>query len=128
MDEWFKNTSVKVLNGSDFDDKKPWNSTDKKCMFVGFFADWCGHCRNLKPEYIKFADMAQFIKVAAIDSDSQKALLTRMQQQSSPLKIRGFPTIWIYAKGKPLEEYKGDRTVKAMLTKALDVCNESCDC
>ena len=128
MTKWFENTSVKLINGSDFQDKEPWNLRDSRCAFILFFANWCGHCENLKPEYIKFADIAQFIRVYAVDSEAESALMERLKNKNSPVQIRGFPTVWIYNNGKPLQEYSGNRTWQALLQKAKNVCNENCKC
>ncbi len=128
MAEWFDNTLVKLLVGAHFQDKEPWNMKDKRCAFVLFFADWCGHCRDLKPEYIKFADVAQFMRVHAIDTEAESSLMERLHDDKSPVQIKGFPTIWIYHDGKPYKEYNGPRTWQAMLSAAKQVCNEGCKC
>jgi thiol-disulfide isomerase/thioredoxin len=127
MADWFDGTSVKLLKGSDFDDKEPWRLRQDRCAFVLFFADWCGHCKDFKPEYIKFADIAQFIRVRAVDTDSEQTLMERLGQQG-PVKIEGFPTVWIYRQGEPYKEYNGPRTWQALLKEAKRVCSEKCDC
>ena len=126
--DWFKNTSVHVLTAPDFENDHAWITKDKKCQLLFFLANWCGHCKNLKPELIKFADVAQFIKVGAIDSDAQKELLEKMQGPGSPIKIKGYPTIWIYKNGKPLREYTGENNAKGLLAEALKVCGTKCEC
>lgn len=126
MAEWFDGTLVKLLSGADFRDDEPWKLKKDRCAFILFFAEWCGHCQDFKPEFIKFADIAQFIKVYAVDTEVEKSLMEKLD--SSPVKIEGFPTVWIYKQGEPFEEYDGKRTWQALLSKAKDVCDEQCDC
>ncbi len=128
MTDWFNGTLVKLLTGADFDNKKPWNMRTKRCAFVLFFADWCGHCQDLKPEYIKFADVAQFIKVHAIDTENEKTLMDKLQHKKSPVQIEGFPTIWIYSDGEPYKEYDGPRTYQGLLKEATKICDTVCKC
>ena len=128
MVDWFNGTLVKLLTGADFDNKKPWNMRNKRCAFVLFFADWCGHCQDLKPEYIRFADVAQFIKVHAIDTESEKTLMEKLQQKKSPVQIKGFPTVWIYSNGEPYKEYDGPRTYQGLLKEAMQMCDTVCKC
>nr|QBK87230.1 MAG: thioredoxin [Marseillevirus LCMAC201] len=127
MAKWFDGTLVKLLTGAHFQDQEPWNLKNKRCAFILFFADWCGHCRDLKPEYIKFADTALFMRVHAIDTESESSLMKRFDDKS-PIQIEGFPTIYIYRDGKPYKEYKGPRTWQGMLAEAKKVCSEGCKC
>ena len=126
MTEWFMNSSVKLLTGADFNNDTPWILNDKRCAFVLFFADWCGHCQNFKPEYEKFADIAQFMHVYAINSENESNLMSRLEK--TKLSIEGFPSLWIFKDGEPIEEYKGARTWQALLKKAKHLCNEKCNC
>jgi protein disulfide-isomerase A6 len=72
---------------------------------IEFFAPWCGHCKNLAPEYKKAAEkVGGMAKVVAVDCD---------EEQNKPLcgsfQIQGFPTIKLFssgAKGLP-EDYNG---------------------
>ena len=124
----FEKSSVKHLTGADFENVEPWILKDNRCSFVLFYADWCGHCQNLKPDYIKFSDIAQFIHVYAVNSDGCKNLIERINESNSPFKIKGYPTIWIYCNGKPIEEYNGEKTWQKLLGKAKSVCHEKCKC
>lgn len=127
MNDWFNNTCIELLTCADFDNKEPWKLKNKRCAFVLFYADWCGHCQNLKPEYIKFADIAQFIKVYAVNSDSQSELLEKLKSKG-PVQIQGFPTIWLYVDGEPFKEYSGARTWQELLKEAFELCNSKCKC
>lgn len=125
MTDWFDGTMVQMLHGEDFNNKKPTNLKSPNTAIILFFADWCGHCKNLKPEYIKFAEKAGFINVYAVDSDSNKNLLTRMsKQRDDPVNIRGYPTVWIYQDGKPWKEYTGAHTWQGLLQAAMHICSD----
>ena len=81
-----------------------------------FYAPWCGHCKNLKPEYEKAAkglkDLAQVVAVNC-DDEANKAFCGGMG-------VQGFPTLKIVKPskkpGKPIvEDYQGPRTSSAMV-------------
>uniref|UniRef100_A0A0N5AGI5 Protein disulfide-isomerase A6 homolog n=1 Tax=Syphacia muris TaxID=451379 RepID=A0A0N5AGI5_9BILA len=82
---------------------------------VEFFAPWCGHCKNLAPEYKKAARALKgIVKVGAVD-------MTQHQSIGQPYNIRGFPTIKIFGlnKNKP-NDYQGARTAQAIVDAALN--------
>ena len=82
-----------------------------------FYAPWCGHCRNLKPDYEKAAkglkDLAQ---VAAVncDEENNKAFCGSMG-------VQGFPTLKIVKPAKKpgnrgiVEDYNGPRESKGIV-------------
>ncbi|XP_022694430.1 protein disulfide-isomerase A6 homolog [Varroa jacobsoni] len=81
---------------------------------VEFFAPWCGHCKNLAPEYKKAARALKgVVKIGAIDADQHKSI-------GGQYGIRGFPTIKIFIPGnsKPIE-YQGARTADGLVDAAL---------
>lgn len=81
---------------------------------VEFYAPWCGHCKNLAPEWAKVAKALKGIaKVGAVDMDKHQSV-------GAPYSIQGFPTIKIFASNKnsPLD-YNGGRTAQSIVDDAL---------
>ncbi|KAJ3031534.1 UNVERIFIED_CONTAM: protein disulfide isomerase (PDI) protein [Siphonaria sp. JEL0065] len=81
-------------------------------VMVEFFAPWCGHCKNLAPEYKKAADSLKGLaKLVAIDCDAEanKPLCGQYQ-------VQGFPTLKFFGKNKKSpQDYQGQRTAKAIV-------------
>lgn len=116
----------------------------KKQILIGkVFADWCGHCVSLKPEWEK---MKRFIKmnmgrklknvrvefVEIGDTEKNKAagktvegmIAEFNQKHNSDLKSEGFPTIFKHCDGK-LEYYTGERTAKPLYKWYMSSCEPS---
>ena len=75
---------------------------------VEFFAPWCGHCKNLAPEWAIVGDMytkeEDDMIIAAVDA-------TESKDTASNYEIKGYPTIKYFPKGSTdPEEYDGGRT------------------
>ncbi|CAF3519675.1 unnamed protein product [Rotaria socialis] len=66
-------------------------------ILVMFYAPWCGHCKNLKPELMKASvdlhEQGSKAIIAAVDS-------TVAQATSKLFKIEGFPTMKFFRDGK----------------------------
>jgi len=120
----FENTKVKLLSVDDFDG---FLLRNKKCAVVVFFSEQCGHCKVLEKEYIKFASIAQFIDVCAINNKT--GIIDNINNsQSNKFTISGYPTILFYKNGVPMSEYSGERTISKLLLASQDHCDESCNC
>ncbi|XP_077344913.1 protein disulfide-isomerase A6 isoform X2 [Lithobates pipiens] len=98
-------------------DRQVLNSDD--VWLVEFFAPWCGHCKNLEPEWAAAAaEVAEQtkgkIKLGAVDATVHQGLASRYG-------IRGFPTIKIFQKGEEPIDYEGGRTKADIVARALDL-------
>ena len=81
-------------------------------VLVEFYAEWCGHCKNLEPEYASAAASfapADGVILAAIDASTYAELGTKYN-------VEGFPTIKWFPKGstEPVD-YDGGRTADTIV-------------
>ncbi|KAG7508674.1 disulfide-isomerase A6 isoform X2 [Solea senegalensis] len=90
---------------------------------VEFFAPWCGHCKNLEPEWAAAASAVKEqtkgkVHLGAVDA-------TVHQDLSSRYGVRGFPTIKIFRKGEEPEDYQGGRSRGDIISRALDLFSDN---
>jgi len=84
-------------------------------ILVEFYAPWCGHCKNLAPEWKIAGETFQpedDIRIAAFDATTSADIASRYG-------IKGYPTIKYFAKGSKLsapEEYQGGRQADGIIT------------
>lgn len=92
---------------------------DDGIVIVEFYAPWCGHCKQLTPEYEKAASILKgVVKVVAVDATQHESLAQKYQ-------IQGFPTIKVFGadKQKPAD-YAGQRTSDAIVSEAMRAANQ----
>ncbi|PAV58027.1 hypothetical protein WR25_18797 [Diploscapter pachys] len=88
-----KNTNVVVLNKENFDDTMDLT----RHAFIVFYAPWCEHCKHMKSEYVKFADMTK-----------DKKDLCRRQL------VGAYPQLRYYFNGEHKEDFRKERSAKEM--------------
>ncbi|XP_024873624.1 protein disulfide-isomerase A6 homolog [Temnothorax curvispinosus] len=100
------------------------NSFDKLVLnsdhiwVVEFYAPWCGHCKQLLPEYDKAATALKgVVKVGAVNADEHKSL-------GGKYGVRGFPTIKIFGLDKKPEDYNGPRSAAGIVDAALNAASQ----
>jgi thiol-disulfide isomerase/thioredoxin len=82
--------------------------TEKGPEFVMIYADWCGHCKKVKPEFDKLAAQSPLIigehkvYVRMINGDSE---------EGKTFKVEGYPTFRLYKPDGRMVEYKGGRSI-----------------
>ena len=81
-----------------------------KDIMVEFYAPWCGHCKSLKPEYKRLADMFKddsSVTIAAMDATANTV--------PKEFDVKGYPTLYfLSSKGKKPVPYNGDREADEM--------------
>jgi protein disulfide-isomerase A6 len=85
---FYDRSPVMELDPSNFDSVVLTNDTS----IVEFYAPWCGHCRNLQPEYVKAGRHLQDIAVVGAvncDESHNKALCSKY-------RVEGFPTLLVF--------------------------------
>ncbi|KAJ2704739.1 hypothetical protein FB645_003020 [Coemansia sp. IMI 203386] len=84
--------------------------------FVKFYAPWCGHCKNLEPEYERAAKKSQaFAKFYAVNCDEDKN-----RGLCSQFNVQGFPTLKVFTEKRTKRgsrravDYQGERKASSM--------------
>jgi len=89
---------------------------------VAFVAPWCGHCKNLKPEWNEAAKAleGQGANLGTVDA----TLFKDLAQQYG---VQGFPTIKVFPGGKNSKEYtyQAGRTKSDIVREALKEVDRS---
>ena len=83
------------------------NQVKSGTKLVLFYADWCGHCKKIKPVWDETAtevngDEVKMIKVNCGEGNEKD------QEVMKKYSIDGYPTIIKFVNGKP-SLYRGDR-------------------
>jgi len=79
---------------------------------VEFYADWCGHCKNLAPHFDRAAaNLDGVAHLGAVSSDDSPGLMSKYG-------VKGFPTLKLFtgatARDRRPSDYNGARTSGAM--------------
>ena len=84
-----------------------------------YYAEWCGHCQTMKPEWQKVVSNMQKsgkINLADVKSDFIEDLPYKPQ-------VDGYPTIKMYNSGKEIAKFEDDRNAEKIEQFALNNLN-----
>jgi len=98
---------VKVLTDANFKEEIDGNDA----ILVDFYAPWCGHCKNLEPEFNKAAQMlhdaGSKVPLGKVDATVE----TKVAQEH---EVRGYPTLKWFESGTA-SEYDGPRQAQGIV-------------
>ncbi|CCK69152.1 protein disulfide isomerase PDI1 KNAG_0C00380 [Huiozyma naganishii CBS 8797] len=97
---------VVKLGGDEFD-----QFVKENPLFLAeFFAPWCGHCKNLAPEYVEAAEtlLDENIPLVQLDCEDNREFCMGLQ-------IPGYPTLKVYKNGSS-KDYQGGRTAQSIVS------------
>jgi thiol:disulfide interchange protein len=112
-----------LLDVKNFTDKNSLKNIikDKNGIIILFYADWCGHCKMIKPIYKTFIDKNNknvIIKAVDMTENSNPSI----SNLSKMLNIEGFPTIISFDKeGNIFSNFNGRRTLDNLEKYAINV-------
>jgi protein disulfide isomerase len=99
---------VKTLTSENFDSVV----AEAEFIVVEFYAPWCGHCKQLAPEYETAAGILKDddppILLAKVDATEETDLAAKFD-------VRGYPTLKIFRKGKG-SDYEGPRDANGIVS------------
>ena len=104
-------SDVVVLTEANFDSQV---LASDDLWLVEFYAPWCGHCKNLAPEWAKAAtELKGSVRLGKVDATVEKSL-------GAKYGVQGYPTIKVFAPGAEAEEYQGGRVAESIVKTALE--------
>lgn len=114
--------NVICLSNSDFDQQGNLINFPNVNGVIAFMADFCGHCKNMKPAYAQFSKMVPpNVRVFKVDGVKSKDLMSRITLDGWGYTVRGFPSIVSYNQGKFYSVYAPDKNGKHPFRSAEDL-------
>lgn len=109
-------SAVKQLTSTNFHEEV---YASDQIIAIAFVAPWCGHCKNLMPEWEAAASKLSKsgATLATVDATAEEAL-------ASQFRVQGYPTIKLFAggnKSSPSDavDYEGGRTTEMIVASIL---------
>jgi len=89
-----------------------------KIFIVMIMADWCGHCKKVKPEYLKAIKDLESKGVICCFADTtgetgEEKELSKMTKFFK--EFQGFPTFKMFKNGKEIKTHTGPRDAKSFV-------------
>jgi len=105
--------------------KSKYTQKNREKVVVGLvYANWCGHCQALKPEWARMKKIVPIHRVSFVEINEQKKdahieNLNRVHNVALP-SPDGYPTIFRFGPDKQIEYYNGERMAHPLAKWALN--------
>ncbi len=83
-------------------------------VFTLYYADWCPHCKTVKPAFQEFAKNG-FVSVAGQNVKVRMVEQSQNPEEITKKGIKGFPTFMLETADGKTYEHTGDRTPEGYL-------------
>ena len=80
--------------------------SNNNAEFIMFHVDWCGHCKNTKPEFQKLMDKGiQGVDIKMLNAEKEG------EERAKEMNIEGYPTIVLVTKDGNTQTCNAERNV-----------------
>lgn len=81
-------------------------------VLAEFFAPWCGHCKNLGPQYVAAADKLSDDEIPLVQVDC-----TQDRDLCAKFEIKGYPTMKVFhGSSEDYSDYLGERKSESIIS------------
>lgn len=103
----------KATGQENFESTKLKPTSDKELTMALFYAEWCGHCKNFKPDWEKVKNQLDQTRINGVKINMVSIDCDKEGDLAKQYDVADFPTIKCITKDKVIE-YDEDRSAEAV--------------
>lgn len=83
--------------------------------FTMYYADWCPHCKSIKPEFTEFSNRGS-IEVGGKKCEIRMIDAAKEPEAAKGKPVKGFPTFLLETTDGKIVEYQGERNTEGWMS------------